>query len=334
MTNRERVLRAITFDRPDVPPCQCSLTGQMRDKLFAYPGGKECYEKFGSPTASVDLIPPQTPVKFEYDRDWFGVVWNKTGADKDIGVIDNLMIPDPEDFENYVFPPVPEEWIRKNCAWLETQKKDKFTVASLGFSLFERAWTLCGMENLLCYMIVEPEFAHALLERITDFNLKCLDIALEYDFDAVYFGDDWGQQHGMIMGPEHWREFIKPCLEKMYGRVKKAGRYVVQHSCGDNQEVLEDLMELGLDVYQTFQPEIYDLRHYQKVFKGRLSIWGGISTQAELPSKTPEEIKALTTERLELFREGGLIAGPTHAVPGDVPPENLIAMLEAMMDFR
>ena len=103
--------------------------------------------------------------------------------------------------------------------------------------------------------------------------------------DAFYFGDDWGQQKGLIMGPEHWRRFIKPCLARLYAAGK--GKLVAQHSCG------------------------------------------GISTQRLLPFATPEEVRRVTRETIRIMGEdGGYIAAPTHAVPGDVPPENVLAMLE------
>ncbi len=334
MTDRERVSAAILFQDPDPVPCTCRLTGQMADRLFHYPGGLEAWKRFHSPVYEVSLELPQQSLRPGYDRDGFGVVWNKTGADKDIGVIDHILIPDPESLNNYSFPPVDEAFIRRTLEDLQQVKGDRFTVVRLGFSLFERAWTLYGMQNLLCDMVAEPEFVDELLDHICDWNLHVLDIALTYDFDAFYFGDDWGQQKGLIMGPPHWRRFIKPRLARMYRKVREAGRFVIQHSCGDIHEILEDVIELGLNVYQTFQPEIYDLRQYRDLLKGRLAIWGGISTQKELPFLSPKQIREITSERIQMFREGGMILAPTHDVPGDVPPENLISMLDTMSDFQ
>ena len=185
------------------------------------------------------------------------------------------------------------------------------------------------MENLLCDMIIEPEFVHELLDRIVARNMRILDIVLEYDVDAVYFGDDWGQQRGLIMGPDCWRTFIKPRLAKLYGRVRSAGKYVVQHSCGDLREVMEDLHEVGLNMYQTFQPEIYGYDYAPKLH-GKIAIWGGISTQRDLPVKTPDQVKQVTRDLLAAFPCGGLVAAPTHSVPGDVPPENIDAMLSVL----
>lgn len=94
-----------------------------------------------------------------------------------------------------------------------------------------------GMENVLMSMIICPEELERLYDQICDYFCGLVDIALEYDIDGVYFGDDWGQQKGLIMGPDHWRRFIKPRMGRLYERVKKKGKYIVQHSCGDCHEI-------------------------------------------------------------------------------------------------
>ena len=163
--------------------------------------------------------------------------------------------------------------------------------------------------------------------------MKLIDIILEYPVDAVFFGDDWGQQRGLIMGPALWRKFIKPCLEKMYSRVRKAGRFVVQHSCGDIEQVYPDLIEIGLTCHQTFQPEIYDIGAVKKKYGDKLAFWGAISTQRLLPYATPEEVTAEVKRIIRVMKPGGgYIASPTHAVPGDVPCENIVAMLKAFRE--
>lgn len=329
MTNRERVIAALNFQQPDYTPYSVGFTGQMLDKMIAHTGRADYESTINNHICMVDLIKPQVEVGPELFRDEYGVVWNKSGVDKDIGVVDKYLLEDTGDLETFELPPVDEAFIREQMEELVGSAGDRFRVAGIGFSLFERAWTLRGMENLLCDMIAEPEFVHALLDRITRRNLEILDIALEYDIDGVYFGDDWGQQRGLIMGPHCWRTFIKPCLARLYGRVHEAGKYVAQHSCGDVREVMEDLHEVGLNMYQTFQPEIYGYDYAEKIY-GKITIWGGISTQRDLPVKTPEQIRQVTRELLAAFPHGGLVAAPTHAVPGDVPPENIDAMLSVL----
>lgn len=264
-------------------------------------------------------------------RDDFGVVWNRT-VDKDIGVVEQPFVCD---LEQYAFPSVEldEARLRAGYEWMMREKKERFTFAGIGFSMFERAWSLCGMENLLIGMLTAPEEVERLLDDICALNLRVIDIAMEYDFDGFYFGDDWGQQRGLIMGAAHWQHFIKPRVARMYARVREHGKYVIQHSCGDIHEIFPDLIEIGLDCYQTFQPEIYDVEAVKREFGDRLTFWGGISTQQLLPFATPEEVRQETIRMLRVMgKNGGYIAAPTHAVPGDVPPENIAAMLEVFQN--
>jgi uroporphyrinogen decarboxylase len=161
-----------------------------------------------------------------------------------------------------------------------------------------------------------------------------VEFAIRYEgIDAIYFGDDWGQQKGLIMGPHMWRGFIKPRLKRMYAVAKEGGKFVIQHSCGDIREVLEDVVECGLDCYQTFQPEIYDIEKVKEEIGDRLSFWGAISTQNMLPFETPEGVKRETARIMGVLgKGGGYIASPTHGVPYDVPAENVEAMIEVFQN--
>ena len=329
MTKRERMIAALTHRETDFIPYEVGFTHEAFEKLAAFYGDRNFTDKIGNHTTgyyySGKLVP--VPGKPGYYQDDFGVVWNRT-VDKDIGVVENMMIPEPA-MGTYKFPHVPEAEIRKGCENLMSDKGEYFTCGSLGFSLFERAWTLCGMENILMYMITDPDFVDELLGQIVDFNMKIINLYLDYDIDCVYFGDDWGQQSGLIMGPVMWRKFIKPHLAKMYGAVKAKGKFVVQHSCGDIQEVYPDLVEIGLDAHQTFQPELFDIAALKKMYAGKLAFWGGISTQRLLPFETPEGVVKKAVEIMKIMGPGGgFIVAPTHAIPGDVPAENMDAMIK------
>ena len=142
------------------------------------------------------------------------------------------MIEDIEDYD-YKFPEVNEELLHKEYKALLERNKDNFTFGGIGFSMFERSWSLMGMENVLMAMLTNPDELEKLYDDICEYNLKVMDIALQYDLDGFYFGDDWGQQRGLIMGPDNWRRFIKPRMARMYAKAKEKGLYIMQHSCGD-----------------------------------------------------------------------------------------------------
>jgi uroporphyrinogen decarboxylase len=350
MTKRERVIGALRHERTDIIPYVVGFTETEHDKYAAYVGDAGFVAKIGN-HADGSYYSGFTPGisgavagKPDHIADDFGVVWNRS-VDKDIGVIESAVLPEPA-LAAFTPPRIDEGALRRDYERLAVRSTADsisvtacaptayvFTYGSLGFSMFERAWTLRGMENFLTDMLAEPAFAHGLLDAICDFNMRIVEIGLSYDVDGFYFGDDWGQQKGLIMGPALWREFIKPRMAKMYAAVKSKGKFVIQHSCGDVSDIFGDLIDIGLDCYQTFQPEIYDIRAVKREYGRDLSFWGGISTQRLLPFATPAEVRAKTIEIMRIMGDGGgYIAAPTHAIPGDVPPENVEAMLDVFQN--
>lgn len=333
MTKKDYLKMAVAHKETDKIPYTVHFTQGAYDKMIAYLNDPDFFSKLGN---YIDMFEyhNNTEIKKGFIRDYYGVVWNRSGADKDFGIVDNLLIKDA-DLSSYTFPTVDEKGLRKLIEEQLATNTDSFKLYCIGFSMFERAWSLCGMENLLINMIVEPEFVEELLDNICEYNMKLINIALEYDIDGIHFGDDWGQQKGLIMGPEHWRKFIKPQMKKMYDKIKSKGKIVSQHSCGDLSDILGDLVDIGLDIYNTVQPEIYDLKSIKKQFGNNLTFWGGISTQKLLPYATSEIVAKTTRETIELMSKGGgYIASPTHAVSADTPIENIIAMMNEFGDGK
>ena len=335
MTKREIVIQALLHKESLKVPYHAEFTLQEYENMVNYTKDENFFNKYDGYLHYAQYwgYPTELPDKKEHFKDDFGVNWNRSGVDKDIGVVDNPVISEP-DISLYPTPYLNEKKIREECENLLKTKGDKFCFVGIGFSMFERLWSYLGMEDALIYMITDKEFVHELLDKICEFNLKVIDIFNEYPFDGIYFGDDWGQQRGMIMGAPLWREFIKPRMAKMYARAKKNGKFVLQHSCGDIQEIFEDLIEIGLDCYQTVQPEIYNLTEIKEKYGDRLAFWGTISTQQDLTNKTPEELKEIIKKTVAIMKKGGgFILAPTHAIPQDVPPENVIAMLNEFKKY-
>lgn len=258
-------------------------------------------------------------------RDVFGVTWDRR-VDKDIGIVDNLVIPEPT-LANFAFPDPRDRRFFADIPDLLSRYPDRWRVFRLGFSLYERAWTLRGMENLMVDFYENPEFVGELLNAICDYNLEQVDEALQYDIDAVYFGDDWGMQTGLQMGPALWREFIKPVLKRMYGKVKAAGKKVMIHSCGKVDELFDDLIEIGLNCFNPFQPEVMDVYQLLDRYRGRLAFHGGLSTQRTLPYGSPAEVRTEVERLLAAGARGGYILSPAHAVEDDVPLENILEFI-------
>ncbi len=329
MNYRDRVIKALCHEKTDILPYNLDLTEDVYSRLVEYYKDENFYEKTGSHLVQ-ERNESFTELGSKRFKDMFGVVWNRA-QEGDFGIVENYILTDSE-FGDYVFPEPDEKLIRKKCSRLQSQT-DKFRMYAIGFSLFERAWTLRSMPELLIDFMINKEFASQLLDKIVEYNLAVVDIVAQYDIDCVFFGDDWGQQKGLIMGPSLWREFIKPRLKKMYDRVKEHGMYIFQHSCGDIHEIFPDLIELGLDAYNTFQPEIYDVVEMKRLYGDKITFYGGISTQRLLPTGTPDEVKNEMKRLMKILGEnGGYIVAPTHAMPNDIPTENILAFLEVLQN--
>lgn len=260
-------------------------------------------------------------------RDVFGVTWDRS-IDRDIGMVEGCILKEPT-LSGHTFPDPRDPLVFADADAHIRSHKDRFRVFAIGFSLFERAWTLRGMENLLMDFYDHPAFVHELLDAIADYNIAQVREAVKYDIDCVHFGDDWGQQHGLIMGAAIWREFIKPRLKRMYDAAREGGKFVSIHSCGDVDELFDDLIEIGLDCFNPFQPEVMDVDSLMAAYKGRLAFFGGLSTQQTLPYGTPAQVRAESQRLMFLGAEGGYIFAPAHAVEGDVPLANMLAFIEA-----
>ena len=326
MTKRDAVLKALRHEDVRPVPYFLEMTDEVAQRMRAYTGDPDFFEHSGSYLAQ-ERNESFVDLQDGMFRDQFGVVWDKGRQEGDFGIVHAVTLTEPS-LDGYAFPEPDEALIREKCARLAA-KRDLFTMYIIGFSLFERAWTLRGMENLLCDMVEEPEFVDELLDRIVEYNLKVVDIACEYPIDCIFFGDDWGMQKGLIMGYEHWKRFIAPRISRQYAYVKAKGKYVAQHSCGDCRQVFPDLEAFGLDIYNTFQPEVYDIEYFKKRFGGKITFYGGISTQTILPFGTPAEVEAEMRRIIAILSgDGGYIIAPTHAMPGDIPPENVMAFLK------
>jgi uroporphyrinogen decarboxylase len=333
MTNRERVTASLEHRQPDKTPYRIGFTAPIRARMAAFYGDPDFESKLGNAltTLSTELPGGWREVRPDIWEDEFGVQWDRS-VDRDIGVVCNQMIT-PESLSDYAFPD-PDDPRRWDRFPLELERNPgQFCVSNIGFSLFERAWTLCGMENLLTAMAMDPGFVHALLDRILEHNLARIEHACSFRIDAMMFGDDWGSQQGVLMGPQLWREFLKPRVRQMYAAAHARGKWVFIHSCGKVDALFDDLIECGLDCFNPFQPEVMNPFEMKRQYGDRLSFFGGISTQKTLPYATPSQVRDEVRRLLdEVGRNGGYIASPAHDTPGDARPENVAAMIEVLRE--
>lgn len=332
MTRRERVVGSLERSEADAVPWQIELTGEVARRLAQRLSIKDSHmdEWLGNHCAKISLTTGELSRDGTLFRDEWGVEWDRSGIDRDIGIIREPLLHEPS-IAGFRPPPVDEAAVRASLDDWFAAPADRFVFAKIGTLLFERAWSLCGLETFLVYLLTDPDFVRELLALIAERNERLVSIACEYPVDGFYFGDDYGQQGGPIIGPDMWRELFEPHLRKLFSTAHAADAVTALHSCGRIDDLLDDLVDAGLDVYQTVQPEVYDLRELKTRFGDRLAFWGGLSTQRDLPFRPPQEIRRIVRGTIvTLARGGGYIAGPTHRVTPDVPDETIIALVDEL----
>lgn len=328
MTPREIVLEAVSHRETDIIPYELGIHAEIWEKLDAHYGGREKFpehETFiagrGVDWRGHDELPGD---RF---RDVFGVVWDQ-------GTIFHIVEPvlKGPSLKGYSFPTlVKDEEVPELARWCE-ENADRFRTFGLGLLFFERSWALRGMENMLVDMATEPAFCHELFERLMEMHLEALDKVLPLPFESIRFGDDFGAQKGLIMGLPYWRKYLKPRLAKMYGKARDAGKIVGIHSCGDNSEILGEMIDMGLQIFNPSQPEANDLPALKKEYGRHLTFYGGIGTQQTLPFGTPEEVREeIRSCRRELGPGGGFIMTTTKPLRPEVPVENAVAAVETII---
>ncbi len=214
---------------------------------------------------------------------------------------------------------------------------DRAIIGLFGGNLLEMGQFLYRNDNFFMLLAAEPKKAHAFLDRVVEMHLANLEDFLntvgEY-IDVVLFGDDLGMQTGPQLSPGMYRTFFKPRHAAMWQRAKElADVKVMLHCCGGVRELLPDLIDAGLDAINPVQISCagMDAAGLKQDFGRDIVLWGGgCDTQEVLPHGTPEQVKKHVREQIEILNPGGgFVFQQVHNILAYVPPENIVAMLEA-----
>lgn len=213
-----------------------------------------------------------------------------------------------------------------------------FAVMASGPSVFQHPTFLRRIDNLLMDMVAEPEMAHFIMDRFTDYYLAFYDrllTAAQGQVDILRTADDMGTQQSLFISPELFRAFVKPRVKKLVDMAHSHHVKFMFHSCGAILPLIDDLIEIGVDILdplqaaaQGMEPDVLKQR-----FGSRICLHGGICTQYLLPNGSPEEVRSEVMRRLDIFgKGGGYILSPCHVLQTDVPTANILAMVDAAVE--
>jgi uroporphyrinogen decarboxylase len=206
--------------------------------------------------------------------------------------------------------------------------------------VFDQVLDFFSMDTALINLHLRPDLIEATVERVTSFwyeVYKRYFAAARGNADIFSMGDDFAGQLGMMIDPRDWRRFLLPAYRRLFGLARENGLRVWFHSCGAITAILPDLIDAGLDVWETVQAHLpgNEPTRLKKEFGSSITFFGAVNTQATLPFGTPGEVRREVRERIRILgKGGGYICGPDHHVKTHFPIENTMAMLEEIDRFR
>jgi len=369
MNPRERVLTTLAHKEPDRVPIDLGGTPtgieveayDRLKELLGFNGKTKTFvrdhaevdepvlERFGIDTRYLRIKPPRGfKLTIEADNsylDYWGTRWKKPPSslywdmvdypikEATLDALNRYQWPDPDD-------PGHIEGLRERAKSLYESTDYALVVDMIGLGVFEHAWTIRGFENFLADLVVSQKFAEALLQRIAEYQVSLwnhvLDEVGEY-VQVVMVSDDLGTQNGPMVSPETYRKLIKPVQKKVWQSIKaKTDAFLLLHSCGSVRTFIPDFIELGVDVLNPIQVTAKDMvpGELKSEFGEDISFWGGgCDTQGTLPYGKPDDVEEEVKRRIsELAPGGGYVFNQIHNIQPQVPPENIVRMLEAALE--
>jgi len=319
MKSRELVTRAIRFERPSRVPLHFRNDPDRSDIVQV------------DYASLVDWDPSRKGV------DEWGCMWDNligTGA----GQVIEHPIANREDLTHYSLPD-PHIGSRFDDIEAAVEKyPDKYIAGSMGLSGFNRMFALRGFEDLLVDLHLSPELVHELADKVFEFEFGIIEEYAKRNVNGVWFFDDWGTEHSLMINPDMWRKVFKPRYQEQFRFVHRKRMDVLFHTCGNVWDIIPDLVEIGVDVLNLEQPLIFGTEASNGIdrlaqnFGGRVCFCTNVDSQRTLISGTLREIEEQVQHIIRALGrpEGGLIAladcGKDHNI---VPLENVETMGQA-----
>lgn len=248
---------------------------------------------------------------------------------------------DVEDLQEMMEYPFPDfqnaEADHQKAEVEQIHSKGLAAVGNMQCTIWETAWYLRSMEELMMDMAAEDEKAAFLLDKVTQYAVLRAEAYAKAGIDILFLGDDIGMQSRTLMSEEFYVTWLKPRLKRVIHAAKRAKPDIIifYHSCGFVTPFIPHLIEAGIDVLNPIQPECMDFKEIYEQYGDRLSFHGTIGTQTTMPFGTTEEVRREVFKNLALAGDkGGLFIAPTHVLEPEVPWQNVMAYVQACRDFK
>lgn len=325
-TPKQVIIDTVTFQRPSrlgrdlwvLPGAGKKYESQLKDLQKKYPPDF-AGDGFQDPTGGMQL----------YECGSFTDPWGSGWENPTPGILGQVRHFPLNDWDNLKDFSPPYHLIGQGfekVAETLARTPDKFHFGIIP-SLFHRMCWLRDPSLVFMDFYTNPEEITTLRDMVHEYNMRHLRELLKFDYDGIFIGDDWGTQTQLFIRPDMWREFFKPCYAEYFQLAREAGKFRFFHSDGYIMEIIEDLIEIGIQALNC-QVMCNGVEELGKQFRGRLCFWGELDRQHLLPTGTPEEIREAAEKNLEHLStpEGGYIM--QAELNADVPLENLTSFFE------
>lgn len=249
-----------------------------------------------------------------------------------------------QDINNHDWYIYSDEYLREleNKAKQMYEETEYAIMGGFGGNIIENYQVLRGYSNAMLDLVADPDFAEALIDKMTEVHLtnleKYLQAVSKY-IQVIQMGDDLGMQSGPQISLELYKTFIKPAHKKIYKYVKNnSDLFLFLHSCGSIYDFIPDLIDAGVDILNPvqFSAANMDSENLKKEFGDKITFWGGgVDTQKVMPFGTPEEVEEQVTEQIRIFAPGGgFVFAAVHNIQANIPTENTIKLFETAIRYR
>jgi uroporphyrinogen decarboxylase len=352
MTSKERVLRALSYKGYDRLPTFYLSTPELDQELKSYLGVHDSDELDAVLGVDMKEVAPRyigPELRTYEDGSWDGLFGERyanipyeDGTYPEAVYLPFQGVTSVQELKQFRFPSA--DWYDYSDLTEQCRALADFAVVYGGAGTMDymNGIARCrGVEQVLLDVATENPVYLALMERRHEFFYRGAEKALQAAgglIDILALGEDYGSQRGLLISPRTFDRLFRPYLQQFIDLAHRYGARAMMHSCGSVRGLIPRFVDMGLDILDVVQVDAagMDIRDLYREFYGKIVFRGSMSVQSTLPFGTQEDVRREVGLRQELFRDGGLIIGPTHQIQPRTPIENILEMYRAVgsLDLR